>query len=112
MYCTYQVIQEHVRFQGEDEKFEQAVETHYEPGKVHIVRVFEDYPNDVSHDYRSTRLAQVSQEASGSRPMLARPRASSAAGSGSRSRKRTQAESGTQGSREYVPSYSKGKGRR
>lgn len=46
---------------------------------------------------RSTRLAQVGLEASGSRPTRAQPRTSTAADLESRSRKRTQADSGAQG---------------
>lgn len=53
------VIQKHVQFQAdltiEDDKFKKAFETHYEPGKVYVVRAFEDPPSDVSHEYLVSR---------------------------------------------------------
>lgn len=55
----FQVIQEHVRFQAdlttEDDKFKKAVKAHYEPGKVVVVRAFEDLPSNVSHEYLVSR---------------------------------------------------------
>lgn len=54
-----QVIEEHVQFQGglssENDKFKKAVETHYEPSRVVIIKAFEDPQSNVSHEYLVSR---------------------------------------------------------